>query len=297
MAVEATAGEDRWGDGRMHVLNEERHALAVELHVVERRAAVGGNVGIVLEEREGHLGDIAAAHSDRVQDVGPVPAVQGRAGDQRLQAVPEGQRCHHERDGEARIRAAAERTGTALRPSPGSRAMRTPTTPGAESPARRRERHRPCPRCRPDSGPSRHPVRRRRIGQQSGDGTQQDEKDRGRRGRAPPSPTRSRWTGTPGAPGRSARRATAQRRSPPPATSRRGWRPRSDETVEHGVRRERRPRARRIRRSPLSRRNRRAINCAAIRRAATSATMPKTPKAMEIGFNERSALATTGARA
>src|SRR5580700_2142464 len=29
-----------------------------------------------------------------------------------------------------------ERTGTALRPSPGCRAMRTPTTPGADRPAR-----------------------------------------------------------------------------------------------------------------------------------------------------------------
>ena len=39
----------------------------------------------------------------------------------------------------------AERTGTAARPSPGSSAIRTPTTPGADSPARASGRHHACP--------------------------------------------------------------------------------------------------------------------------------------------------------
>ena len=57
------------------------------------------------------------------------------------------------------------------------------------------------------------------------------------------------------------------------------------------------PRARRMPSSSRSSRPRRAINWAAISSAANSAMQPNTPSAMEIGFSERSALATTGTSA
>ena len=134
-SVDAMATEDGRGNRRGDVLHEEGHALAVELHIVVRGAAVGGDVPVVPQQRERHLGDVATPRADGLKDVRPVPAVQRRPGDQCLQAVPERQCRHDECHGKngAEQRGA---TGTALRPSPGSRAMRTPTTPGAERPAR-----------------------------------------------------------------------------------------------------------------------------------------------------------------
>ena len=101
-SVDTVAAQDGRRDGRVDVLHEERHALAVDLHVVERGAAVGGDVPVALQQREGTCGTLPLARSDRVEDVRPVPSVQGRAGDQGLQAAPERQRRHHERDGEHR---------------------------------------------------------------------------------------------------------------------------------------------------------------------------------------------------
>ena len=175
-SIDAMAAEDGRGDRRGDVLHEERHVLAVDLHVVVRGTAVGGHVPVVLQHRERHLGDVATPGADRLEDVRPVPTVQGRPGDQCLQAVPERQRRHdecHGKNGPEQRR--AHRDGAAA--LAGLEGHAHPDDAGSREPGPRRRRHHPRPSRRPDAGAQRGAVRCGRERQQGGDRTQQHDEN------------------------------------------------------------------------------------------------------------------------
>ena len=59
-SIDSMAAQDGRHHRRTGVLDQEWHALAVDLHVVERGAAVGGDVSVTLQERESRVGYVAA---------------------------------------------------------------------------------------------------------------------------------------------------------------------------------------------------------------------------------------------
>ena len=190
----------------------------------------------MLEHRERDLGDLAPARPDRVEDVRPVPPVERRVRDQRLQAVAERQRRHDEGDGQHRPeqRRAHGHGGPALT---GLERHPDPDHPGGRQPGPRRGRHDPCPRRRADVGagappgaaPSRRPAGRRR-------------RSAGRRRVRTPRPRTVQSKESPlvgidrSARGRAATAGRARRQRPPPASiPSSDRRLQADQAVEDGV--------------------------------------------------------------
>ena len=92
--VEAVAGQDRWGHRRARPGEEDRHALPVDVEILVIGPAPGGDIGVVVDEplrvrREGVA---------RIEQVAPVPPVEGGVRHQRLEAAGKGERRDDEGD-------------------------------------------------------------------------------------------------------------------------------------------------------------------------------------------------------